>query len=169
MRRLLFTFLLLPLAGCVVHDGNQQGEAPIWYPAFAVREGNTTREWGGQNIYGVQTHNVDPKKQSSIGSPGNSLPVNPPDSLKTSSANWNDASRFYVAGGTSPVQRTTTQNQYGETYRPPGSATLYPTRGDAAQSVSSPTLYPPTGRFRTDQSPSLYPNGATGEKGYTGK
>jgi len=81
MRRIALMLLLTGVAGCAVRDGNKTGEAPVWYPAFIVRDANTTQQWGGQDIYGQQTYRVDPKKQPSIGSPGNSQPVNPPDSL----------------------------------------------------------------------------------------
>lgn len=178
MRRFVLTLIasgagLAVGSGCVSKDGSHPGEAPIWYPAFVVRDANTTQQWGGQDIYGQQTNRVDRTKQPSIGSPDSQQPVNPPDSLSApqqsgARSNWNDPSRFYVAGQQRPVEPTNAQQPYGEGLRPPGSATVYPTRGNAAQSAGSPTLYPPTGNFRTD-GPSLYPTGATGERGFTGK
>jgi hypothetical protein len=178
MRRLVLTLIasgtaLVVGSGCVAKGTSRTGEAPIWYPAFVVRDANTTRQWGGQDIYGQQTNRVDRTKQPSIGSPDSGLPVNPPDSLTAPQQsgmrqNWNDPSRFYVAGHPVNGQTSIQQQPYAEGLRPPGSATLYPTRGNAAQSVGSPTLYPPSGQFRTD-GPSLYPNGATGERGFIGK
>jgi hypothetical protein len=181
MRRLVLTLIasgagLVVASGCVSKDGGHAGEAPLWYPAFVVRDANTTQQWGGQDIYGQQTNRVDRTKQPSIGSPDSQQPVNPPDTLAVPAggpqagmrSNWNDPSQFYVAGQQRPMTSTSAQQPYGEGLRPPGSATVYPTRGNAAQSVGSPTLYPPTGTFRTD-GPSLYPNGATGERGFTGK
>lgn len=173
MRRFLIAMAgVALLTGCVTQDGSGKGEAPIWYPAFVVRDAKTTQQWGGQDIYGVQTNRVDQTKQPSIGSPGNSQPVNPPDSVRTgANATFNDPSRFYVAGQTSKIEPVTSQQPYGQGLRPPGTATVYPTRGNAAESVGSPTLYPPTGSFRTDQpsGASVYPNSATGERGYIGK
>jgi hypothetical protein len=173
MRRFVLALLGVGmLSGCVARDGNKPGEAPLWYPAFVVRDANTTQGWGGQDIYGVQTNRVDPKKQPSIGAPGNELPVNPPDSTRSGiTPVFNDPSRFYVAGQQVPPNQVNAQQPYGQGQRPPGSATLYPTRGNAAESVGSPTLYPPVGSFRTDppSGASVYPNGATGERGFIGK
>src|SRR5947209_15137388 len=147
IRILLALMGLAMLSGCVVQDGNKRGEAPIWYPAFVVRDANTTQQWGGQDIYGVQTGRIDRSQQPAIGAPRNAQPVNPPDSTRTgANSMWSDSSGFYVAGrSTSPV--TVSGQQAQGSPPPPGSATVYPTRGSAAEAVGSPTLYPPVGSF----------------------
>jgi len=51
-----------------------------------------------------------------------------------------------------------------------GSASVYPTRGQAAESTNSPTLYPPSGQFNTEPgNPSLYPHGPLAPRGFRGQ
>ncbi len=53
---------------------------------------------------------------------------------------------------------------------PAQSATVYPTRGQAAEATGSATLYPPTGRFNTEPgNPSLYPRGPLAPSGFRGQ
>lgn len=59
MMSLLVTGLLVcSLSGCVVHDHNTE-QAPMWWPAFMVRQGATEDQWGGQSIYGGDRWKVD--------------------------------------------------------------------------------------------------------------
>jgi hypothetical protein len=45
--------MLCTLGGCVVHDNKSAAaEAPMWWPAFMVRQNATEDQWGGQSIYG---------------------------------------------------------------------------------------------------------------------
>jgi hypothetical protein len=53
--------LLCTVSGCVVHDSSTE-QAPMWWPAFMVRQSQTSCHWG-QSIYG-RSHPAESNMQS---------------------------------------------------------------------------------------------------------
>lgn len=190
MRSHVFAIIAVGLAcasGCAVKDNTVRGTpAPAWWPAFLVRDSDTTQQWGGQTIYGTQTNRVDTSQQPAIGpNPNGQQDVyggngaRPAQASPQSNAGkaaqgraWFDTSAFYNAAPHSPANADEAAAMSTARYQPlpTGPATLYPNRGTAAQSVGSPTLYPPNGQFQNDpNNRSVYPNGPAGDRGYIGR